>query len=694
MKTLAAADTLAAGASVAAQLTSTVFGMEYSVALGEVYKVLDQRQLAATPATIYTAPALTTAFVRTITVVNNDTVVRTAQFFRGGTAAANAITQPVSIPGGGMAVYEDGDGWTVYDSASNMQTGYTPPTGLLRGIINVKDYGATGDGATNDAVAIQAAINAAGAAGVSGRGVDLWFPPGVYAIGTTLACAFNNVMFRGGGWQSTVLYATFTTGDILQFGAGVAKSGCGLMNMSVWCSAARTTGASININAMSDCVIQNFVINNCFQGIYVQGTALKVWIDQGEINNINTTASAAGIKVVNGLGGDTYVSNIVISNNPASKGTAGIHITQTGHTSLFRCNITSCVKGLLVDPAAAATDVNYLFIDHCLFDSCGSHAAHFTATVNAGARIRSIIAVNSWFSGTLAAGSGIEFTASTGIIDGVSFIGCRVLNNYNHGITINAAATNISFTNCTIAGNGAQTINTYDGITIAANVNNVSIVNCGISQQGTAGNQQRYAVAIAAGTSAGIQIVNNQLSPNGTVGTGSYMNLGALTGANNNISGNSPQAIGGSARTMPAQVATSGAGETLIFAAKIDANSVKIGDTFRISTHGISSSTGTLIFRVKVGANGTTGDTEAWIALTSAAQVANQRGGFDALLTVRSLTTIECEGLGYAQAALLPTVIAAVATKTITSTAAWYIDITCTCSVGTWTAQQAAVVPL
>jgi hypothetical protein len=72
MLTLAASDTLAGGASAATQLTCTVFGMEFnSSTLAETYKVLDQRQLAASPATIYTATANGPTFVRSITVVNN-----------------------------------------------------------------------------------------------------------------------------------------------------------------------------------------------------------------------------------------------------------------------------------------------------------------------------------------------------------------------------------------------------------------------------------------------------------------------------------------------------------------------------------------------------------------------------------------------------------------------------------------------
>lgn len=112
MITLATADVLSAGASVASELTSTVFGMELN-GTTETYKVLDQRQLAASPATIYTVPGSTTAFIKTITVVNTDIYLHTFQYFRGGTAAVNALTPVLSIPAGGMAVYEDGQGWQV-----------------------------------------------------------------------------------------------------------------------------------------------------------------------------------------------------------------------------------------------------------------------------------------------------------------------------------------------------------------------------------------------------------------------------------------------------------------------------------------------------------------------------------------------------------------------------------------------------
>jgi hypothetical protein len=138
MLTLAAADTLAAGASAASQLTSTVFGMTL-VGTTETYAVLDQRQLAASPATIYTVGASTTAFIKTITVVNNDTVQRSFQFFRGGTAAANAITPSFMLLPGGVAMYEDGLGWQFFNSVGQLLFGVgASSSGLFA------NYGITG----------------------------------------------------------------------------------------------------------------------------------------------------------------------------------------------------------------------------------------------------------------------------------------------------------------------------------------------------------------------------------------------------------------------------------------------------------------------------------------------------------------------------------------------------------------------
>ncbi len=66
--------------------------------------------------------------------------------------------------------------------------------------INVKDYGATGGGVTNDAAFIQIAINTA--AGLGGGVV--YFPPGMYMINATLLINGNNITLEGSGFGSVI----------------------------------------------------------------------------------------------------------------------------------------------------------------------------------------------------------------------------------------------------------------------------------------------------------------------------------------------------------------------------------------------------------------------------------------------------------------------------------------------------------
>jgi hypothetical protein len=140
---------------------------------------------------------------------------------------------------------------------------------------------------------------------------------------------------------------------------------------------------------------------------------------------------------------------------------------------------------------------------------------------------------------------------------------------------------------------------------------------------------------------------------------------------------------------------TNGTGETLLKNLQVAAGSAAVGDTYHIRMEGVSSSTGTLTFRVRVGALGTVaGDTQAWISTTSVAQVANARAGIDLLLTVRAIGasgSVDVDGAAHAGAVVLPTLIGAAATAAIVSTAAWFIDVSATCSVGTFTAQVLAI---
>ena len=130
MITLATGNTIAGVSSAATVLTCTIFGMELN-GTTEVYKVLYQGQLPSAATTLYTVPGSNTAFVRSIMIVNTDTVDRTFTIYVNGTTAATAITANYLVSAGGAAVYEDGQGWsttTVQASATllnDLHSGYS-----------------------------------------------------------------------------------------------------------------------------------------------------------------------------------------------------------------------------------------------------------------------------------------------------------------------------------------------------------------------------------------------------------------------------------------------------------------------------------------------------------------------------------------------------------------------------------------
>ena len=96
------------------------------------------------------------------------------RYSASSTQAADGIF--VFAPAGGGRIFRDG--WTIFG---------------FNGEVNAKWAGVKGDGTTNDAPAIQMAIDAA-----SARGAALYFPPGVYAHTSTLVWK-NGAKYYGDG---------------------------------------------------------------------------------------------------------------------------------------------------------------------------------------------------------------------------------------------------------------------------------------------------------------------------------------------------------------------------------------------------------------------------------------------------------------------------------------------------------------
>ena len=144
------------------------------------------------------------------------------------------------------------------------------PTVPLAGIFNVRDFGAVGDGVTDDTAAILAAANAAQAAG----GGVVYHPPGTYvAQGLPL---YSNVRYVGAGkGATTLLLAAAATNHMfyVQVPAGGSLLNSGVSSLTIDGNNAGYYGvlidASANINIIEQgSIFTNIRFQNCWVGFY------------------------------------------------------------------------------------------------------------------------------------------------------------------------------------------------------------------------------------------------------------------------------------------------------------------------------------------------------------------------------------------------------------------------------------------
>ncbi len=178
------------------------------------------------------------------------------------------------------------------------------------GSVNVKDFGAVGDGVTDDAPAVQKAINAVSSGTV-------FFPMGSYLVGRAgLSIANKTGVILSGAGATIKIGGVSTLHDA--FGSACIlfhnSSNCGINNVTIQGNNHATT--AISLYNCTDCVIDNNNVSGC--GKY----GLINAIGGGSRNRItnNTlfnplTSGAAGIRAGNYNATDMENNIYVVGNN-------------------------------------------------------------------------------------------------------------------------------------------------------------------------------------------------------------------------------------------------------------------------------------------------------------------------------------------------------------------------------------------
>ena len=182
------------------------------------------------------------------------------------------------------------DVWTQDNVTNNFSSAYmiyTPAgTGAvtttvqakLRESVSVKDFGAVGDGVTDDTAAIQAAINSL----ASTVGGTIYFPLGTYRTTAILACTQRGVSLVGDGAEASVIKAEHASGAVVRF----YRRSSGLRNIGLSAAGARaaatnTTGFGVQFECEDVVDSTTIRMQSCFMDnvtIQLQPGTAAYWV--------------------------------------------------------------------------------------------------------------------------------------------------------------------------------------------------------------------------------------------------------------------------------------------------------------------------------------------------------------------------------------------------------------------------------
>lgn len=184
--------------------------------------------------------------------------------------------------------------------------------------ISVKDYGATGDGSTDDSAAIQAAVDAAGS------GDTVFFPSGTYQIDAEITFNTSGVTFKGNG-SGSVLRKDSGSDDeyILRCTGTGTLNNITIDNLRFVSQRTSSSGTQALINfdgpTMSNIKITNcsFSAPNAYANCIFFKAASGKSIDYVMVaDNVIEDTKRMGFEIINHDNGSSYnASNVTIRDN-------------------------------------------------------------------------------------------------------------------------------------------------------------------------------------------------------------------------------------------------------------------------------------------------------------------------------------------------------------------------------------------
>lgn len=379
----------------------------------------------------------------------------------------------------------------------------------LRDVVSVKDFGAVGDGVTNDTAAIQAAIDAVGAGG----GGIVFFPTGTYKTTSALNVDRNFVTLKGVGIAATRI-APATTGQVgvlFQKAGGGPIEYCGIEGVDIFPTV-----------AIADCirVVDHFwftaksvrLPTNYTTGInlYKGTTSYLAFLE-----DVFTNGGAVGVRV--GENGTGDIQNVFLYNchlNSAS--VAGLRVVNVGGLQFVGGEILYCNRGLVIE-TSGSDRVKGVFVTSVFLDTATNETLRLSV-ISTSARM-SGVSFNACSFNFSQSGDGAIVSGPAGDpgqCERIRFDGCDFLLNRLNGAYITNCR-DIDFVACHFHGNSNTATNVNSGLFVDNGTQGLRVNGGSFGSEDEFSASQKFGIVLS-GSASEVRISGVDVTGNATGG--------------------------------------------------------------------------------------------------------------------------------------------------------------------------------
>lgn len=225
---------------------------------------------------------------------------------------------------------------------------------FLAGYITPQDYGAVGDGVTDDTAAIQSALNA-----VTANGAVVYFS-GTFKITASLSIAVTGTQIIGNGWGTQIQYdgSVVTTGA---FKATAASTRVFMRDIRISQMNSSHLGTAIDASNFSNSVIERVLIDGGgLTGVAplvgIQMNASTCHHNQVRACRINYGGATSRGVAIQGSAHSNTLMDIRFIPQSDDVNSAGVYITNSHSTTLIHTDVeTGSGNAFFLDTAAHGT---------------------------------------------------------------------------------------------------------------------------------------------------------------------------------------------------------------------------------------------------------------------------------------------------------------------------------------------------